>query len=291
MNVLVTASASGFAQRLLPELLANPRIKLVIGLDREPADFEDERFVQVLLDPQLPQLERVLQNIQSVIHLAPALADLDRATLLAGTRNLCTHAHAAGVRRLVLVSSALIYDPRSNDQPVDEDQPRGAAPAGCAPVMALQAVEDWLDEFESEHTEPRIVRLRPHWLLGPHSNSLLAWVLRSRRTPRLPEPRPQLQCLHEDDLVQAVLLALQAKSRGAFNLAADDSTTLQELHRHARWLRLRTSPERAARRYGMDRDCAGLLRRPLTLDTTRARTKLGWEPRYDRWRDVLKAAR
>ena len=290
MNVLVTASAARFARRLLPALLADSRVELVIGLDFDQTDFVHERFVQVLLDPQLPQVERVLQNIQAVIHLAPALADAGRAALLTATQNLCALAHAAGVRDLVTVSSAFIYDTQIGSGALREDHSRGA-PSGCGPAAALQAMEDWLDGFERDHPALRLVRLRPHWVLGPHSNSLLAWVLRGRHTPRLPAPLPRLQCLHEDDLVAAILQALHGGARGAFNLAASEPVTLRELHRQTRWLRLGTSPEAAARRFGMDRECAALLRRPLVLDTTRARQELGWQPSRSRLRDILKTGR
>ena len=232
----------------------------------------------------------MLQNIQAVIHLAPALADAGRGALLAATQNLCTLAHAAGVRNLVTVSSAFIYDTQIGSGALREDHARGA-PSGCGPAAALQAMEDWLDSFERQHTALRLVRLRPHWVLGPHSNSLLAWVLRGRYTPRLPHPLPPMQCLHEDDLVAAVLQALHADARGAFNLAASEPVTLRALHRQAHWLRIGISPEAAARRYGMDRECAALLRRPLVLDTTRAQRELAWQPSRSRLREILKTDR
>jgi len=290
MNVLITASASDFAPKLLTELLADSRVELAIGVDQEQNDFQHERFVQVLLDLRLPQLARVLQNIQTVIHLALALTDTDRNTALAATRNLCELAYAAGVRNLILVSSAFIYDTQIGNGAMREDHPRGA-PSGCAPASALQAAEDWLDSFEREHPDLRLVRLRPHWVLGPHSNSLLAWVLNGHRTPRLPLPYPALQCLHENDLVQAILQAVHSQARGAFNLAASEATTLPELHKQARWFRLRSTPERVAQRYGMDSQCGELLRRDLVLDTARAREELSWQPRYTQTREILKSRR
>jgi nucleoside-diphosphate-sugar epimerase len=288
MKVLITASASGFARRLLAELLADSRVELAIGVDSEQTDFEHERFVQVLLDLQLPELARVLKDVQAVIHLAPALADADRNTLLAATRNLCELAITAGVRQLILVSSAFIYDTQVGSGAVREDHPRGA-PSGCAPASALQAAEDWLDGFEREHPELRLVRLRPHWVVGPHSKSLLAWVLKGRRTPRLPTPPPALQCLHESDLVQAILQALYGQARGAFNLAACEPTTLLALHKQARWFRIRSTPERVARGSGIDSQCGELLSRALVLDTARARDELGWRPRYIQAREILRA--
>lgn len=288
MNVLITGSSSQFAQVLLNGLLADPRIELAIGLDREQTDFDHERYVQVLIDLRLPLLARVLQNIQAVVHVAPVLADTDRTAALTATRNLCELAHGAGVQHLILVSSAFIYDTQIGSGALREDHPHGA-PSGCTPASTLQATEDWLDEFERQHPGLRIVRLRPHWVVGPHSNSLLARVLTGHRTPRLPEPYPAIQCLHEQDLVQAILLALHADARGAFNLAACEPVTLAALHRQARWLRLPSSPEHVVRRYGMDNACAELLKHSMVLDSSRARRELGWQPRYTTPRDILKA--
>lgn len=290
MKILVTASASGLAQALLPVLLDDERIKLVIGLDQDAGEFEHERYVQVLADPALPQVARVLKGVQAVVHLAPTLHDADATALLDTTRNLFTQAQAARVRDLVLVSSALLYDSASRQEPLDEDHPL-AAPAGCAPAIALQTVEDWVDEFEREFPAQRIVRLRPHWVLGPHSDSLLARLLRGRRHLRLPPPHPLLQCLHESDLVNAILLAVHGEMRGAFNLAASEPTTLQLLLRQARWFTVGSKPERLARRHGLEISCAELLRRPLVLSTRRAHRELDWEPRYTALRDIIRQNR
>lgn len=290
MKIVVTASASGLAQVILPMLLADERVRLVIGIDREPGEFEHERFVQVQMGPGQPQLARVLKGVQALIHLAPALHEADRDTLLSQTQHLFRHAQAARVRDLVVVSSALLYDARAGQEHVEEDQPR-AAPSGCASALALQAVEEWLDGFEQEHPQLRIVRLRPHWVLGPHSDSLLARLLRGRRHLRLPAPHPLLQCLHESDLATAVLQAVHGEMRGAFNLAASEPTTLLLLLRQARWFTVGSQPERLARRYGLDTSCAELLRRPLVLSTRRAHRELDWEPRYTALRDIIRQNR
>lgn len=288
MNLLVTASASPFAQVLLPRLLTESDIGLVVGIDREPADFEHERFVQVLLDPRSAQLARVLRGLDAVVHLAPALADDDPASSMVGSQNLCTLAHAAGARHLIHLSSALVYDTRTSPRttPLDEQQARGV-PADCAPLEALRGIEDWLDSFERSHPELRVARLRPHWVVGPHSFSLLARLLRGRLTPRLAEPLPQLQCVHEQDLAEAVVQALRSSARGAFNLAGDEAATLNDLHRQRRWLRLRATPARVARRLDTDGGCMELLKQPLVLDTRRARDELGWRPRRAGMAEIL----
>lgn len=298
MNVLVTGSASGLAQVLLPRLLANPKIKLVLGVDREPCAFEDERFVQVLVDLHSPQLGRVLQGMNAVIHLCAAgysepetgerAAALD--SMLGDTRNLFTLAAAAGVRRIVHLSSALVYDTRTATAAgsVGEDQALHA-PEDCTVIRALQAVEDWLDEFAREQPRVRVTRLRPHWIVGPQTASLLKRLLTGRFYPRLTDPQPVLQCVHEDDVAEALVLALAGTASGAMNLACADALPLRNLFRMAHWLALPLPANLVARRLERaEAGCFDLLRHSLVLDSTRAREQLNWQPRHDSVRAALK---
>jgi len=288
MNVLVTGSASGFAQILLARLATDPDIELIIGVDRHESAFTHERYVQVVLDLRSPLLARVLRDMQAVIHLAPAAGDdaAARGEVLETAQNLYTHALAAGTHHLIHLSSALVYNARG-DIAMDEKSARGAVP-GCAAAEALQTVEDWLDDFEAAHPAPRLVRLRPHWLVGPHSDSVLARLLRQRLI--LKDTTARLQCVHEADVVEAIVRALHSETRGAFNLACSESITLPAMHRQARWLRLPATARLLAHRLDTAPGCIDALSRSLVLDSARARAELGWQPRYDRVRDILRHA-
>jgi len=289
MNVLVTGSASGFAQLLLARLAAEPGIELILGVDQRESAFTHERYVQVLLDLRSPLLARVLHGMQTVIHLAPAAGDdaAARGEILEATQNLYTHAPAADVRQVIHLSSALVYDTQARSA-VDEQRAYGATP-GCVAAEALQSAEAWLDDFEAGRPALRVVRLRPHWLVGPHSDSVLARLLRQHLTLRQ-QTASRLQCVHEEDVVEAILQALNSKLRGAFNLACKESVTLSEMHRQARWLRLPMSARLLAHRLDTASGCIDALSRSLVLNTKRARTELGWKPRYDRVREILRHA-
>jgi len=289
MKILVTGSASGFAQLLLPRLLADPKIELLLGVDQHPAAFEDERYVQVLLDLRSPQLGRVLQGVHAVIHLAPAASDAAaaRGEILEAAQNLYTNAAAAGVRQAIHLSSALVYDTQTRSA-IDEQRAYGAPP-GCIAAEALQSAEVWLDDFEAARPTLRVVRLRPHWLVGPHSDSVLARLLRQRLSLRQ-ATESRLQCVHEEDVVEAILLALPSKLRGAFNLACKESVTLTALHRQAHWLRLPMAARLLAHRLDTAPGCLEALSRSLVVTSKRARIELGWKPRYDRVRDILRHA-
>lgn len=290
MNLLLTGSATDFAQALLPQLLADEDISLVIGVDTEDSGYRHERFVQVIADLRAPLMARLLKGMHTVVHLAqPLLAerDIEPTELLHGTQNLYTHARTNKVRRLVHLSSALIYETRAGGTALDEEAPRCRA-LTCPEASALQALEDWLDEFEAARPRLQLLRLRPHWMLGPHSHSLVARLLRRRLLPRFPEPAPKLQVVHEADVVSAIRLALGTEARGAFNLACSESGGFAALARSAHWLRLPASAGLAARRAGIERGCLDLLKRPLVLNSARARNELGWKPRFTKLHDIVK---
>ena len=287
MNVLVTGSASGFAQLLLARLAADPGIELILGVDQHESAFTHERYVQVVLDLRSPMLARVLQGVQAVIHLAPATGDdaAARGEILEATQNLYTHAPAADVRQVIHLSSALVYDTQTRNA-IDEQRAYGATP-GCVAAEALQSAEAWLDDFEVGRPALRVVRLRPHWLVGPHSDSVLARLLRQHLALRQ-ETDSRLQCVHQEDVVEAILQALHSKLRGAFNLACKETVTLSEMHRQARWLRLPAAARLLAHRLDTTPGCIEALSRSLVLNTKRARTELGWKPRYDRVREIIR---
>ncbi len=134
----------------------------------------------------------------------------------------------------------------------------------------------------------RMVRLRPHAILGPNAHPLLRALLRQPFYPLLPEPLPLTQCVAEEDVVAAIRLALLGDAEGAFNLAAEPAVPFRDLlrHRHRHPLPLPFTLARALihaswRVSGRAGEPAWIdgMRHSLALDCTRARRELGWKPR------------
>jgi nucleoside-diphosphate-sugar epimerase len=108
--------------------------------------------------------------------------------------------------------------------------------------------------------------------------------------PFVPDLRGlRMQDLHTDDAAEAFRAAVASTVRGPFNLAADpvvDAALLAGILR-ARTLKLPVAPVRAGMRAiwrtrllpASPHLFDAVLRMPL-MDTTRARTELGWYPRY-----------
>ncbi|MDA8362349.1 MAG: NAD-dependent epimerase/dehydratase family protein [Gammaproteobacteria bacterium] len=308
MRILVTGSASHLARVLIPRLLEERDVDEIIGVDRRDSGLFLPRYTEVLLDIRSPQLTRALAGVDAVVHLAFVVmqADLGRGRRdrnliqdinVRGSQNVFTLAAQSGVRHFVHLSSASVYALPTHFKRALESHPRAALP-GFTYAEDKVVVEDWLDGFERDHPDLRLVRLRPHMILGPQSQPFLRALLRYPFYPGLPDPQPVVQCVHEQDVAEAVCLALSGQVRGAFNLACADSASLRTMQRHAHLAPLpvpRLLVEALAKAgwnwlgRGTDPGWLGVLGYSLALDSTRARRELGWKPKFDSWKSVLDA--
>lgn len=298
MKVIVTGSACRLARTLLPILAADERIEQIIGIDGATSDFEHARFTQVLLDTRSPQIARVMAGMDAVVHLATAAASgagkerEDRVALrdanVNGGQNVFRCAAQQGVSCIVHLSSAAVYALPARRHPVDETHPRAALP-GFAWAEDQVALEEWLDPFAQAHPGVRLVRLRPHFVVGAHGSALVRRLLRALFSVRLAGAAPRLQCVHAVDVAHAIQQALFSDARGAFNLACANAATLRDMQRFAgggalplpfpliyRLLQLLWRLGFGSRPTWLEG-----LRHELVLDTRHTRRALGWKPQYD----------
>jgi nucleoside-diphosphate-sugar epimerase len=159
-------------------------------------------------------------------------------------------------------------------------------------------VERVLDAYELQHPEIRVVRMRPAFIfkrasateqrrlfLGPF---VPGSMVRPGRLPVLPYPRDfRMQALHTSDVAQAYRLAVVNDVRGAFNIAAEPVLDGPRLARllDARPVAVPRVAMRAAlalawhaRLVPADPWLFDLFLQLPIMDTTRARTELGWAP-------------
>lgn len=241
--------------------------------------------------------------VDAVVHCAALVGDWGpeaayRVVNVEGTRRVLAAFGAAA--RVVLVSTSSVYSDGVATVRVREDAPTG----DCAHSAYART------KAEAERVAlaggRRVVVLRPHIVYGPGDATLLPRVLAARRLGALPVPgdgRNRVSATHVDNLVHAAECALGAPAaHGAFNVADPEEATVDELlgtllERHgvptrlvhlpraAAWLAA-AALERAWRAVGarrpppLTRYAVGHLTREHTLDITRARTLLGYAPRW-----------
>jgi UDP-glucose 4-epimerase len=250
----------------------------------------------------------------------PSTADPDlRRTNASGTAAVLAAVALAEVPHLVCASSVAAYSPgprltsRRQTSPelrwcppepggpelVTEDWARNGVP-GSAYSLGKASLESSLDAFERDHPDVRVARIRPAAVIQPDAAAELSawmlgpWVPRSligRRWTPVPLWRTlRLQLVHADDVAAAIALILRTGAAGAFNLAADPVLPARELAALLGGFRLpapRSALAAAAWatwRTGLSPLHPGWLRladRVALVDTTRARTELGWHPHHD----------
>jgi UDP-glucose 4-epimerase len=287
LNVLVTGSSSCLAQALLPLLCAEPGIARVTGVDLAPPRFVHAKFHAIQLDIRDPELPALFQGQDALVHLAfvvlrGRMSEVEMFDInVTGSHEVFRAARRAGVRRLIHMSSAAVY---GGGMDLSEGAPFAPLPHflyGCH-----KADLEGLLEIEF----PECVRLRPHVILGQNAQPLLRQLLDLPCYPALPEPQPRLQCVHENDVARAVLLALHGDVSGPFNLAVEESFSYRDVikSRHRISFPLPYSVARAGldfawQFWGWGGEPAWIegLPRTLLLDCRRAATELGWTSRYD----------
>jgi UDP-glucose 4-epimerase len=296
-TILVTG-ASGFVGRaLLPRLAADgyrvratvrrPGTELPAGVHAVAiGDLTDE-----------PDWRIVLAGVDAVVHLAARAHVLDerspdafalyRAANTLPTLRLAEAAAAAGVRRLVFVSSVRVHGSRTAGAPFDESSPLAAEdPYGRSKVDAERGLAEIARTSRLE-----VVVLRPPLVYGPGVRGNFGRLARlvARGVP-LPfgAVRNRRSLVYVGNLADVIARSLAhpaAAGRTLMVSDGEDVSTAELVRRIARALgrppRLVPVPPallRAAGALAGRREDVARLLDDLVVDSTLLRRTLGWKP-------------
>ena len=286
MRIFITGSAAHLARAWLPKLCADVRIQQVIGVDVAPAIFTHEKYTHHQMDIRSPDIAAHMAGCDVLVHLAwVVLRGKMRATDMhdinvRGTQLVFEAARAVGIARLIHVSSAAVY---GHGESLSEAAPFNPLPGFMYAQHKVEAENYLAGAF------PQALRLRPHIILGPHCQPLLQQLLHLAFYPRLSDPQPRLQCVHEDDVADALSAGLFSTASGPINLAACGEYSLKQViaarFRHpiaVPFCLIKTSLNVAWRLTGFGGEPAWVdgMRHTLTLDCSRAQKALGWRPKF-----------
>ncbi len=208
---------------------------------------------------------------------------------LIGSLHMMNATAAAGVRKLVVTSTAQVYGAYpDNPNFLREDHELRAHPASHS-VRDRAEVEGLLGIFARRHPKLVVTSLRPCWVAGPSFEDRAIRHFAGRSVTTLLGYDPLVQFLHEEDLLRAVELALVRDAPGPFNLAGSGVLPLSTLLRLAgkRALPLphpllyRLDFLNSLRKSGDPPEAFyDYLRFLWVVDASRARSELGFEPEY-----------
>lgn len=241
---------------------------------------------------------RACDNVD-VIHHNVALVPLARdkegfwSVNEGGTRTVLEAARAAGVRKVVHMSSSAVYGAPDRNPVTEDTTPRPGEEYGKA-KLAAEAV---CREFRGRGADITIIRPRTimgHGRLGI-MQMLFEWVRRGDAIPVLGGGRNTYQFVHADDLADACLLAADRGGSTDYNIGADTFGTMVEtlrgLVRHAQTqTRIVSVPMWPAATATLIAGRLGLsplgpyhalmYGRSMWFDTSKARAELGFQPRF-----------
>lgn len=233
--IAVTGAASGVGELLTRRLATNPEISRVVALDERRGEVsEAEWHVLDVRDPAIAdRLRRDGDPVDVVVHLA---LDLDLGTdatartayNVRGTQTVLTAAAAAGVRRVVLCTSAMVYGALpENDVPLAEDAELRATEEATG-LGDLLEIERLAERAPRAHPGLSVTVLRPTVLVGGTDTALTRYF----ESPRLlvvAGSRPCWQFCHVEDLASALEFAALEKVDGVLSVGCDGWLEQEEI--------------------------------------------------------------
>ncbi len=233
-KVLITGISGGQGRRVARALLARRGRYRVCGVDRTMWEGRPREIAMVVADLRKKKFEDVIRKERpdAIVHLGfirhfespPAVR---HEVNVNGTKRLIEFAVTHGVRHVVVHSSSYVYGALpENPYYMDESFPLSVT--RTYPEMRDLAEMDMLaNAFFWQHPEVAISVLRPVNVLGYHVHSAISRYLRRDRVPTVMGFNPMLQFLHEDDLAEAIVLAIEQNTRGVFNVVGPGAVPLQ----------------------------------------------------------------
>ncbi|MHB8079799.1 MAG: NAD-dependent epimerase/dehydratase family protein [Candidatus Krumholzibacteriia bacterium] len=232
-RTMVTGGAGFLGINLVRYLLE--RGHAVTSLDLAPFDYPERDRVRVVTGDirDRQAVDAALQDADLVVHCAAALplykpADI-YSTDIDGTRTVMAAALAAGIKRVVHVSSTAVYGIPDHHPLREDDALHGVGPYGIAKVKA----EEICAGFRQHGMVVPIVR--PKSFIGPERLGVFAlfydWAKDGHGFPMIGNGRNRYQLCDVEDVCQGIWLCATLPADrvdDVFNLGAREFTTMRE---------------------------------------------------------------
>jgi len=293
MKVLLPG-ISGLLARIVARKL-HARGHEVVGIDSRPWPDVPDGIAIHTVDIRKRAAEDVFRTTRpdAVIHMATVTHLLKKSSEeqyrinLGGTRAVWDHCHAYGVKQAIFVGRHTYYG-AAPDSPLyhtEEEPPSGATQF---PELAdLVAADLYAGSALWRYPEIETCVLRVCYTLGPTHHGTLATFLGPKRIPLVLGFDPLFHFMHEDDAAEAIVVALEKKARGVFNVSGPPPLPLSVIA-HAAGKRTLPVPEGIFRamlgRFGLPALPQGAvthIKYPIVIDSMRFKKTIGYRYEHD----------
>lgn len=313
LTVAVTGPTGEIGTSAVTALERDPAVERIMGMARRPFEPASRGWTKTIyrqgdiLDREA--VDALVADADVMVHLAFIIMGSRQESArvnLTGTRNVfeacAAGAEAGHPRRLVYTSSVAAYGYHSdNPLPLTEDVPPRGSPehyyseqkAACEAALAEITAGSSLEVFI----------LRPCVVAGPQAHALadaMPWNqipyagavtrLLPMLKPPIPDPGNPLQLVHHDDVATAIALAATSSAPpGAYNIAGDGVISVSDVAKALGGRPVKvpaaaaTATSAVVARLPFVPSAAEWLhiaRTSVVMDTTKAKTRLGWTPKH-----------
>jgi UDP-glucose 4-epimerase len=229
-KVLITGIAGGQGRLLARRLAENYE---VCGVDRVEWDGAPRGIRVHSVDLRKKKFEDVIRTElpTAIVHMGfvrhfRSDAGTRHDVNVRGTKQLIDHCVNHGVQKLVVLSSSYVYGAfPENPYFMDEDQPLSGS-RSYPEIRDLVEVDTLATAFLWRYPHIRTCVLRPVNVLGFTVHSMIAEYLRQRTVPTVMGFDPMMQFIHEEDVSEAIALALEHGLQGVFNVVGPGEVPL-----------------------------------------------------------------
>jgi UDP-glucose 4-epimerase len=300
--VLITGASRYLGAHLAAQLVADPTIARVIGIDSEqPRKADLQRLGRtefVRADIRNPLIAKLIAQAQvdTVVH-TPLLGPVRgvagqpaKELSVVGTMQLLAACQKSEtVNRVVVRSTTAVYGSSPQDPAVFTEDMHAIGYAATGYAREAVEIEGYVRGFMRRRPDMTVTILRFASLIGPSIDVPIGRLLAMPIVPSSLGFDPRLQLLHESDAVEVLRMASVGDHPGVFNVAGEGVMTLSQVVRRAGRLRLPV-PAPAISIVGeivrnsgigeVSAEGASFLNFGRAVDTTRLRTRFGYQPSY-----------
>ena len=236
LRVAVTGASGYIGSRLVNRLQSSESVEFILAMDirRPDVEYSDRvTFVRQDVGDPFPDLFADYR-IDSVVHLAYLLnpgrrRQVSRRVNVTGADNVLQACAAADVRYVLYFSSTSVYGAHpDNPDFLTEDHPVRPIPGFLYSEDKLES-ESRLAEFARRNPSVTVTILRGCPVLGPNSDNFISNAFRKPLLPSITGADPDMQFLHEDDLVNILAACLERRPPGTYNVAGEGTVKWSEM--------------------------------------------------------------
>jgi UDP-glucose 4-epimerase len=299
-TVAITGAGGYIARQLILFLEKQAWCRKILGTDVVVPGIQSAKLEFYNCDIRGPELLDFWKDrdIDTMVHLAFVMNPIhDEKQMydvnVNGTLNVLRICEELTIPHIIVASSGTAYGAWPDNPPsLKEDDPIRIFPPKFSYAHHKGIIEQHCAAFIKQHPDIIFNIVRPCVVYGPNTDNYLSRYLKNLPVIFLPDGcDPGLQFVHEDDMARLFVLLIEKRIPGAFNVAGDGAVKMTEvgamigkktlkiprrLYSAFIWLLWHLHIKIAEAPAGI----VDYTAYPWVLDTTRAKEKLGWKPRY-----------